>query len=238
MLHSIKQGNDEGINFMALKLDMAKAYDRVKWPFLNAILHKLGFNDFFYQWVIKCVQTVSYSVVINGEATGYITPCRGLHQGDPLLPFLFLICAEDLSALIQTEERVGRIRGMTVNHLAKPLSHVSFADDSVLFCQATETEAIHVNGVLQKYVEGFGQFVNLEKSSVYFRSSCLQALGVWLSEVLGIKYQKNFGKYLGIQADFRGSKKKVFKDIRIRLEERINGWAKQFLSVARKEVLL
>lgn len=68
LLHSMKQGNDEGINFMAIKLDMAKAYDRVELPFLNVMLHKLGFDDILCQRMMECVQTVSYNVVINGEA--------------------------------------------------------------------------------------------------------------------------------------------------------------------------
>ncbi|KAM2248332.1 hypothetical protein ACFX1S_003356 [Malus domestica] len=55
LLHSIKQGNEDGINYMALKLDMGKAYDRVEWPFLNVMLHKLGFGDLFCQWVMECV---------------------------------------------------------------------------------------------------------------------------------------------------------------------------------------
>ena len=61
LLHSMKQRNDEGIHFMALKLDMAKAYDRVEWSFLGVMLHKLGFDNIFCQWVMKCVHTVSYS---------------------------------------------------------------------------------------------------------------------------------------------------------------------------------
>lgn len=112
---------------------------------------------------------------------------------------------------------------MTVSYVAEPLSRVFFVDDSVLFYQAMKTEALNVNGVLLKYAEGSGQFVNLKKTSTYFSSSYPQALKIRLSEVLATKYQENFGKYLGIQADFGVSKKKVFEDIRNRLEERING---------------
>lgn len=82
----------------------------------------------------KCVQTVSYSVIVNGEATSHIVPCRGLRQGDPLSSFLFLICTEGLSILIQNEERVGNIQGIIVNNLAESISHAFFMDDSVLFC--------------------------------------------------------------------------------------------------------
>lgn len=98
LLHSMRQRNDEGTNFMALKLDMAKAYDRVEWPFLNAMLHKLGFDDVSCQWVMECVQMVSYNIVINREATGYVTLTRGLRQGDPLSPSFLFIYAEGFSS--------------------------------------------------------------------------------------------------------------------------------------------
>lgn len=73
----------------------------------------------------ECVQIVSYSVMVNGEASENITPCRGLHEGDPLSPFLFLICVEGLFALLQNEERVGRIWGMTVSYVVEP--HLMFS---------------------------------------------------------------------------------------------------------------
>ncbi|XP_068331493.1 uncharacterized protein [Pyrus communis] len=238
LLHSMKLGNDEGINFMALKLDMAKGYDRVEWSFLNAMLHKLRFDDIFCQWVMKCVQTIPYCVVVNGEATSYITPSRGLRQRGPLSLFLFLNCVEGFSSLLHNEERVGRIRGIIVNNLAEPLSYVFFANDLVFFCQATKIEALNVNCLLQQDAEGSGQFINLEKSSVHFSGGCSQVVKAWLSQVLGIKHQDGFGKYLGIQADFGGLKRKVFEDVRNRVDEQINGWAKQFQSIAGNEVLI
>lgn len=75
----------------------------------------------------------------------------------------------------------------------EPLSHVLFVDDSVLFCQATEMEALLGNDLLHKYADGSGQCVNLEKSSAFFSSSCPQTMRVRLSAILGIKYQDNFG---------------------------------------------
>lgn len=113
-----------------------------------------------------------------------------------------------------------------------------FADDSVFFCQATEIEALNVKGLLQQYAEGSGQFINLDKSSVHFSVGCLQGLKAHLSQILGIKHQEGFGKYLGIHTNFGALKKRVFEEVQNRLDERINGWTEQFLLVAGNEVLI
>ena len=101
-IHHISQKNGGKIGEMALKLDMNKAYDRVEWVWLNKAMEKLGFADRIRDLIMRCVSTVTYSVKINGVPRGHIIPFRGIHQGDPLSPYLFLLCAEGLSALIQS----------------------------------------------------------------------------------------------------------------------------------------
>lgn len=80
--------------FMALKLDMSKTYDRVEWKFLEAIMRRLGFVEQWIQLKMKCVCTVTYAVLINGQPHGQIHPTRGIRQGDPFSLYLFIICAE------------------------------------------------------------------------------------------------------------------------------------------------
>lgn len=102
--------------YMAVKLDMSKAHDRVEWVFLEKMMRKLGFSEGWISLIMKCVSTVSYSVLINDQPMRQIFPSRGLRQGDPFFPYLFLLCAEGLSALIRKAEREGRLSGIPIAH--------------------------------------------------------------------------------------------------------------------------
>ena len=90
---------------MAVKLDMSKAYDRVEWSFLEAVLRWMGFTERWIQLMMMGVKTVSYSILVNGEPKGMIKPTRGIRQGDPLSPFLFLLCTKGLHGLISQADK-------------------------------------------------------------------------------------------------------------------------------------
>ncbi|CAN6698982.1 unnamed protein product [Malus baccata var. baccata] len=199
---------------MAIKLDMAKAYDRVEWEFLLGMMASLGFPPLFCSWIKECISTVSFSVLINGSPTGFFRPNRGLRQGDPLSPFLFLLCTEGLSMLIR-----------------RSLERVVFGNASV-------EEADSIVEIFQTYARGSGQVINKAKSSVFFGAKTPKCLKAKIVNSLGIQSNLGFGKYLGLQADFGHSKKAVFAEIRNKIEARMSGWAEQYLSQAGKEVLV
>lgn len=140
-----------------------------------------------------------------------------------MLPFLFLICVEGFSALLQRKEKRGSLHGVCVALGGVKLSHLFFADDAVIFCKAEEDEVQEVMDVLKCYAEASGQVINREKNSLYFGVNCSRQRRKRLVSCTNIKGREDFGKYLGINVDFGSLKKTVFEGVREALEGRING---------------
>ncbi|KAL0404192.1 UNVERIFIED_CONTAM: putative mitochondrial protein [Sesamum radiatum] len=220
-------------HFMSLKLDIRKAYDRVEWSFLRQVLGKLGFPYFFINLIMLCVTSVSYSFVLSGSRFGCVSPERGLRQGDPLSPYLFLLCIEALSALFRIEAERGTVPGIAVCRGAPPISHLLFADDTMVFCPANPSTVQYVRHILDVYKLASGQEINLHKSSATFSRNTPVEAQQLLAATLGIRLD-----YLSLPAMAFRSKRALFAALKDRIWRRIQGWHEKTLSQAGRAVLI
>ncbi|KAM7497543.1 hypothetical protein LguiA_021957 [Lonicera macranthoides] len=194
---------------MALKLDMSKAYDRVEWSVLELVLRKLGSDAKWVNLIMQCVTTVSYSVLLNGEPYAYFHPKRGLRQGDPLSPYLFLLCAEGLSSLFTDAELKGLLRGMAARRGGPKVTHLFFADDSLIFAPATIRDGNQIKCILDTYSAASGQVINYQKSAVVFSRNTPQQIQDQLLAILEVAVVQSHDKYFGLPSVMGRTKKAV-----------------------------
>jgi hypothetical protein len=170
-LHTVRRQSGKS-PFFALKIDMMKAYDRIEWEYLHVCLNKLGFAPSWIASVMRCVTLARYAVKVNGSLTSLVVPSRGIRQGDPISPYLFLLCTEGLSCLLQKKEGLGELQGLCNGRRGPSISHLLFADDSIFFARSDPRSVETLKNALDTYCEASGQKVNLQKSSVFFGNKC------------------------------------------------------------------
>ncbi|XP_040996249.1 uncharacterized protein LOC121242444 [Juglans microcarpa x Juglans regia] len=220
-LHSMncKMAGREG--YMAMKLDMSKAYDRVEWSFLRAALCKMGFDFAWIELVMRCVESVSYSILVNGVPQSEFRPSRGIRQGDPLSPYLFIMCAEALSSMISKGVEEGVISRVPFARGRIRISHLFFADDSLLFCKANALEWGKLHNMLKIYEEASGQRLNLKKTSIQFSRNTAKATQDFILSIAGVRSSMAYEKYLGLPTVVGKTREKSFRDILDRVRMRV-----------------
>ena len=226
-----KTAGKEG--FLAVKLDMSKAFDRVEWGFISKVMERLGFCNRWRDLVMQCITSISYSVLINGVAHGNVHPSRGLRQGDPLSPSLFLLCTKGLSALIHQIAKNKLITGISIARGCPKVTHLFFADDSILFCKASLEECHLLRSTLMEYEEASGQKVNTDKSSIFFSPNTALATRDEIFNILGPMQNSRHTKYLGLPSLIGKSKKQVFEILKERVGQKLVGWKGIFLWVGK-----
>ncbi|GAU26994.1 hypothetical protein TSUD_290460 [Trifolium subterraneum] len=223
VIHALKRKTKGRRCELALKIDISKAYDKVDWGFLRGVMTKMGFTDVWIRWVMMCVNSVNYSVLMNSDRVGPISPGRGLRQGDPLSPYLFILVTKCLTALIHQAVGRGDLHGVRICRGAP---------------EANVAEVNELMRTLHTYETASGQEVNLVKSEVFISRNMSQAVKEDLSRILGVKLVLGTGIYLGLPSMVGISKKAIFSYIKDRIWKRINSWRGRALSKAGKEIMI
>ncbi|XP_030479063.1 uncharacterized protein LOC115696295 [Cannabis sativa] len=190
--------------FMALKLDMSKAYDRVEWSFLRAVMNRMGFASKWIDLIMGCVSTVRYKVVHNGHVLDSISPSRGCR----------------------------------VAQRAPSITHMFFADDSYLFCQATRGAADSISNLMHLFENASGLKVNYSKSSIFFSPNTDTTIRNQVCSSLHMSEALEGSLYLGLPNIIGRNKNAVLGFLKNKVISRINSWDGKFLSRVGKEILL
>jgi hypothetical protein len=151
------------------KLDIEKAYDYVNWDCLLYLLHRMGFGSKWIQWIRTCISTVCFSIMVNGSPLGFFGSSRGIRQGDSLSPLLFLLVMEVLSRMLRRMEEAGLISGFKAGKSLGEgisVSHLLFADDTIVFCAAVPEQLLHLCLVLTCFEAVTSLGVNMGKSEL------------------------------------------------------------------------
>jgi hypothetical protein len=175
---------------------------------------------------------------VNFEKIVPICPGRGLRQGDPLSPYLFILVTEGLTTLIKKSIANGDLHGVQICRGAPVVSHLLFADDCFLFCRSSVAETNHLMQILNTYEAASGHEINLTKSEVFFSRNLSIAAQEDLANIMGVRHVLGTGTYLGLPSMIGRKKKHVFEYIKDRVWKRINSWRGRSLSRAGKEVMI
>ncbi|GAA0160613.1 hypothetical protein LIER_17131 [Lithospermum erythrorhizon] len=180
------------------------------------------------------ISTVSHSVLINGAPLGYIRPTRGIRQGDPLSPYIFLLCAEGLMCMLREVELRKSLTGIKISRESPSISHILFADDTMIFCKAVVEEGNEVMRILKDYEVASGQKINRNKCSVSYDAATPSHVRHSVTSGLGVREVTDQRKYLGLPSHIGRSKREVFSYLNGKVETTVvnSGAKRQFSGIA------
>ncbi|PNY14484.1 cysteine-rich receptor-like protein kinase, partial [Trifolium pratense] len=186
-------------SFLIFKVDFEKAYDSVDWGFLDYILRRFGFSDKWRAWMRACVCSGSMSALVNGSPTEEISIKRGLKQGDPLAPHLFLLVAEGLGALMRKAVEIGRFKPYCIGRERErfSVSLLQYADDTLCIGEASMENLWTLKAVLRGFEMASGLKVNFWKSSLIEVNVAADFM-LLAANFLNCRIGKTLFKYLGL----------------------------------------
>ena len=228
-----------GIPGVIVKLDIEKAYDHVNWNALFYLMERMGFGEKWGRWMKACITTVRFLVLINGSPAGFFSSSRGLLQGDPLSPLLFLFVMEVLSRLLRRTEVGGFLRGFQASPNARGVLHIShllFADDTILFCDASREQLLYIRIVLIFFEAITGVKVNVGKSETVPVGEVghMDAL----ARILCCKVGRLPMSYLGMPLGAHFKDASIWNPVLERVEKKLSGWKRLYLSKGGRLTLL
>jgi len=234
MVEDLKRGGKSGL---CLKVDFEKAYDSVRWEFLYDMLQKLGFHKRWIMWIQGCLESATVSVLVIGSPTEEFKPSRGLTQGDPLAPFLFLVVAEGMAGLVRQAVKAELFRGLKIGRKEIELSLLQFADDTLFLCENSFANVVTLKAILRGFELAFGLKINFHKSKIAGINVLQRDLECY-AKTLNCAQMGTLFTYLGLEVGGNPRKKKFWEPVLNKLKSRLRVWKGRFLSMAGRICLI
>lgn len=216
---------------MRIKIDLEKAYDMLSWPYIKHCLLKFGFHHDWIDLIMHCISSISFSILLNGEHQHAFSPTRGIRHGDPLSPYIFILCMEPLiRSLNSLSSRSKNHVGILSSPHGFRISNLMFADDCLIFARASSVAARNIFKVLNNFGHASGQRNNFSKSTIYFSNNVHHIVKHDISCIPGIQHRTPIGKYLGIHNIVFWKDPANTNDIILRIQKKLAGWKAHSLS--------
>lgn len=218
------------------KMDLEKAFDRVSWSFLEDILRKMGFKEKWLSWMKYCYGSPTFSILLNGSPFGNFTASRGLRQGDPLSPLLFVLAIEGLLRMIDKAADIGLFNGFSVKPGSPPISHLHYADDSVFFINPSWEELYNLMSILKCIEAVSGLRVNPSKTKL-IEVGEVPDLNQWAANI-GCATEALPFSYLGMPLGAKSRAKSLWDSVVEKFDSMLPSWKKGFLTRAGRVTLV
>ncbi|OIT39896.1 hypothetical protein A4A49_55824 [Nicotiana attenuata] len=213
-----------------VKIDMQKAYGTVEWCFLEQVLTEMNIPGRFLAWIMTCVTIVSYAIVVNGKPTTPFDAKRGVRQGDPLSPYLFVLAMEYLTRSLKT---LRENPDFNYHPRCEKLNiiQLSFADDLLLFCRGDVVSVQLLYDFFQQFSKASGLIANQEKNSIYF-GGVTEDMQQNIIKCLGFSKGSLPFRYLGVPLSSKRLSVAQCQPLLDKMVGRIKNWTVKFLSNA------
>ncbi|KAJ9562034.1 hypothetical protein OSB04_007194 [Centaurea solstitialis] len=222
----LKSSRKKGLIF---KVDFEKAYDSVSWEFLLDLLEQMGFGRKWRKWVGTCLKSSRISILVNGSPTEEFSMEKGIRQGDPMAPFLFLVVAKGMHVMVEEAIKKGLFKGLKVGNGGVTLSHLQYADDVVFFGEWGTENIVNLVKLLKCFYEVSGLKVNINKCNIF-------GIGVPEEDVLGSARVVECGSgslpftYLGLPVGVSMEKVAHWEKVIIKFKNKLSSWKAKWLS--------
>ena len=233
-IHELQRKKMDGVIF---KIDFEKAYDKVKWPFLQQALRMKGFAQEWCKWIMQFVQGGSVRIRVNDDIDHYFQTKKGLRQGDPLSPMLFNIVADMLAILIARAKEDGQIGGLIPHLVDGGLSILQYADDTILFMEHDLEKAVNMKLILCIFEQLSGLKINFHKSEIFCFGKAKEVEDQY-KHIFGCESGSLPFKYLGVPIHYRKLRNSEWYPVESRFECKLGCWKGKLLSYGDRLVLV